>query len=433
MSSSALFNWELLRPWRPEKEPGAPFWKCPRLGCRGQNETFPHFSDSCEFCGASRPLPPPRPLVAEKSWTEQDCNVRIEPEHLRYYAGVLSGLYESHYQPPDWVADWVGSDSYCKLAQETKCYFPESSSMHDVKRLLLERQPVNIAMRTGYDATAMQDSFGFGGDSGSAYTQLFRSNPTRLPPNIAVYCRTPVGSHDGLAVHVINSIGFAFDSMDQPDAQYFLDMTKCVYGWASSAFRSEAHKNELIERLTQAYRLVFACARDLYVGRVCLAFLGGGHFASGFPGGGRAAYFDECYLPAICRALDSYSAPVADAGTLLRSISVFSMGGDEAAGMEARLKSAVLQRGFRFSVECRRVPDALIDTRCLYQNAWDPHSICGNGNRGDSSLDGFIGRTTAVGALTFVPLNPWIALRPVRSGAGAEAGAGAGAGAGGVF
>lgn len=41
----------------------------------------------------------------------------------------------------------------------------------------------------------------------------------------------------------------------------------------------------------------------------------------------------------------------------------------------------------------------------LVVNAWDPHSICGNGNAVDRSLDGYVGRHTAVAVLTWPVVN----------------------------
>lgn len=37
------------------------------------------------------------------------------------------------------------------------------------------------------------------------------------------------------------------------------------------------------------------------------------------------------------------------------------------------------------------------------------------GFAGDNSLDGYFGRSTAIGALSFPPLNPYIRLRPVET------------------
>ena len=42
----------------------------------------------------------------------------------------------------------------------------------------------------------------------------------------------------------------------------------------------------------------------------------------------------------------------------------------------------------------------------LFVNAWDPHSIPGNGNGSDHSLDGQFGRRTAIGLLGWGLSNP---------------------------
>jgi len=49
----------------------------------------------------------------------------------------------------------------------------------------------------------------------------------------------------------------------------------------------------------------------------------------------------------------------------------------------------------------------------LIQNAWDPHSIAGNGNKGDQSLEGFIGRSTSIAALCWPVTNPYINYKSI--------------------
>jgi hypothetical protein len=46
----------------------------------------------------------------------------------------------------------------------------------------------------------------------------------------------------------------------------------------------------------------------------------------------------------------------------------------------------------------------------LFVNAWDPWSFVGNGNMGDNSLDGFIGRVTYAAPLCFPATNPYMKL-----------------------
>jgi len=43
--------------------------------------------------------------------------------------------------------------------------------------------------------------------------------------------------------------------------------------------------------------------------------------------------------------------------------------------------------------------------KTLFVNAWDPWSIVGNGNEGDGSLDGHMGRTTMMGVLCWPGTN----------------------------
>jgi hypothetical protein len=49
--------------------------------------------------------------------------------------------------------------------------------------------------------------------------------------------------------------------------------------------------------------------------------------------------------------------------------------------------------------DCMSLPELSDKKKTLYVNAWDPHSAVGNGNSMDRSLDGFFGRTTAMGPL----------------------------------
>ena len=42
----------------------------------------------------------------------------------------------------------------------------------------------------------------------------------------------------------------------------------------------------------------------------------------------------------------------------------------------------------------------------LFLNAWDPHSLVGNGHFEDASMDGYYGRSTAMALLCWPPTNP---------------------------
>jgi len=57
-----------------------------------------------------------------------------------------------------------------------------------------------------------------------------------------------------------------------------------------------------------------------------------------------------------------------------------------------------------YRTECYQLSDA------LFVNAWDPHSVVGNGNSNDYSLDGWVGRCTDMAPTSFQPTNPDIPI-----------------------
>ena len=118
--------------------------------------------------------------------------------------------------------------------------------------------------------------------------------------------------NDAPSIHVINSIGYAFDSPLQPDYQYFVTDNRID-------IRAE-RKNELIQKVSEMFKLVFVCANEINVTKIALAFVGGGAFTRYFPKGtyndiknangsvityaGTQNYFHTIFKPAIKFALE---------------------------------------------------------------------------------------------------------------------------------
>src|SRR3989337_2946829 len=58
---------------------------------------------------------------------------------------TIYGLYDVGYEPPYWAKEKLKEDSfYMKYAPHTKVYYPESSILDTVKKLTIEREPVNM-------------------------------------------------------------------------------------------------------------------------------------------------------------------------------------------------------------------------------------------------------------------------------------------------
>jgi|AntAceMinimDraft_1070359.scaffolds.fasta_scaffold26082_2 hypothetical protein len=308
-------------------------------------------------------------------------------------AQELFATYDEGCAPPEWVLDFVSGPLYDEHARKSVCYSMDRRA-EAVRKVLTHRQPVNIAMNDmWYDGTRMEAAFGFGKVS-SGYTEISRQDKhLRLPPNIAVYCHTPVRSGDvEHCLHVINSVGVALDIVSQPD---YL----CVFGETRPNVVPPDALATIKNVILEAYTCVLACARDKGLTKIAICHLGGGAFSTYYPGD----YIKEVWLPVV-------SSTINRLGGFLTEVRLLGALDDQDPG--------VLSLSSMLTVECRcvaggRVPKHAVNDRAplrdvLFQNAWDPHSVAGNGNSTDCSLDGWFGRSSAISALTFPPTNPFI-------------------------
>lgn len=145
--------------------------------------------------------------------------------------------------------------------------------------------------------------------------------------------------------------------------------------------------------------MFFRCAADLGLVRMAVACVGGGAFAALYPGN----FVAEVLIPGLSDALRDHHEWRA-----VRKLPDLESIGLLGADLQTEVSDAmrpVVERYCAYE-PLGRVPAALKRTDTLYQNAWDPHSIVGNGNAGDRSLDGFFGRSTTMHFLCWPKTNP---------------------------
>jgi hypothetical protein len=290
--------------------------------------------------------------------------VTLKPNDLdqkRIIVKSLHSIYNTGFAFPKWIHQydyelWPHLDFHA-----TRVYFDKSIfKQKDIRRLLLEREPCNIAMTRYYNQSRMQQLFGW---STSFYSRYFEQTQ-QLPPNIAVYVRTPIFG-DGFktkSIHLLNLVGMAFDSKKQPDAQFYRTPT--------------------IETLQMLYlkvwRKAFVCARDLGVARIVPVVVGGGAFTPIDP--------------------IQFKTNVHD------------------------IVLNKLKEEFPY-IEVLHIPTNVFETiefmttidrnNTLFINAWDPHTILGNGNAKDNSLDGHFGRRTPIAILGWPATNNHITYHSI--------------------
>lgn len=280
------------------------------------------------------------------------------------------GVYFEGCSFPAWSLDLLGRGLLDRHARSAVAYYGSGEDLDAVKLLATQREPANVGMHRCYDGDLLETLFGH---RKGAYAA---SNKDKLLPNVAIYCLTPMRSAEGEQVdaHVINVIGYAFDSPEQPDYQYFFPLKSRPEKW-----------EELVERMKQVWRYAFECARRKGLRRVYLPDVGGGNFSGGLQG-------LEKHASTSYAALKEASLPPVR------------------AEYEGVVEDFPLPRipDFAFSAEGRELLG-----ESLLVNAWDPWSMVGNANLSDNSLDGFFGRCTAMAVLCWPKTNPHLSWESV--------------------
>jgi len=273
----------------------------------------------------------------------------------------LRASYSNGYKFPAWSIDpkiW----SQLKFGKSMVLY-DARADLKVIKALATQREPTNIAMNRLYDKKSLKAKFGW---SEGIYGKLTPS--VRKKSNIAIYVQTPIKLSKGKfkQIHLINLVGYAFDSGNQPD------------------FRDFTHSDGSVDckRLVKAYQRVwyyaFYCCQQLGLKYLRLFKVGGGVFAPDF-----VDYDREIFKPSF--------------------ISI--------AKMFPRI-TVEYNENFRVPASLDNISQSKLD-ETLFINAWDPWSVVGNGNGHDNSLDGWWGRSTAAAVLSWPLSNPKIKYVPV--------------------
>lgn len=280
-----------------------------------------------------------------------------------------------------------------RLGRRVRVYAPKDAPGAEVVNLVLQREPANVAMVEYFRANELQAALGWR----KSYYRQYYDTTGRLAPNIGVYCRTPVYTRSAInqtnfeqvafprgapMVHVYNMIGLAFDSREQPDYRFH------------AAMDERARKAAVTNMYTNAFVRVFQCALDRKLTTIVFSAVGTNNFALEYPDMARP---DFIFMPALLRARQRVG--------YRHSMTFMGVRGQPAWVDVVREYGDV---GL-FPDNLRRVDQ---DTTLLV-NAWDPHSIVGNANAVDNSLDGFMGRITAMGLLCWPATNPHLKIRRV--------------------
>jgi len=288
-----------------------------------------------------------------------------------YYPGLT---------PPEWSL--IPNESLMKLC---KVFYNEDDNKNDIIRLVKEREPVNMSMDRMYDKTLLYSYFNY---KTGYYGSCKPSKNSITPPNFILYTPTNVKLPDGTVysnIHILNAIGLAFDSEEQPDYKTYiklsthipkpLDITIGDIQIIGDNSIQIKHCEIFYKRL---FNLILKTARKLNKTNIVMSLVGANNFAM-FWKGGPNNFKKTIWIPIFNEVVKLYP-----------DLNIMFMG--SRGNPSLKYKNLGL---FPTILEHPDIKYKLDDT--LLINAWDCWSVPGNGNEYDNSLDGYIGRCTQIG------------------------------------
>ncbi len=257
-------------------------------------------------------------------------------------AKMLHSVYTNRYAFSPWVLDENMWETYAW--NETFVLYHKEDSLEEVKTLVTQREPCNIATHHHYDEDALERYFGWRHGAYKAGS-----------PNVAILCTATVRTRTKgyIRVKVINLIGCAHDHQNQPDFKHYNTL------------------NKIIGFYTRMWQLAFAAAKKSRCRKMRIYNVGGGVFAS--VSNFEKTVFNKAFVP---------------------DPDIEILGWSPEKGFDGELVPNILDKEDTDGI--------------LYVNAWDPWSIVGNGNAGDRSLDGAWGACSNMSVLCWPVTNPFI-------------------------
>lgn len=275
---------------------------------------------------------------------------------------------------PEWTLDTLtATNASCVV------HYDAADNADTVRRTACERELCNFSTVPAFDVAAFSAVTGFS----TAYYRRYFEQTHELAPIVTFFCRTPADiAYVGLAsgrptINVLTVPSLMFDHVDQPDYQYYVK--------SAGVRASELHR--AYERI---YSLIFRAAKRHGCTTVVMPLVGSGIAAQLFPGGLQNSYI----APAIATAVRAEP-----------SVTPFLIGAAGGNVLAALRASGVVIDDIGLFPQCVNLFDNATLPSVLFVNSGDPIALPGNGHDCDGSLNGRIGRCTAIGVLAPL-LNP---------------------------
>ena len=317
-------------------------------------------------------------------------------------------LYEPQFRPIrnwDCLRSYYNSMLFQKHASSAKVYFNGLElTATDALRIVHQREPVNIAMgQKGYDKAKLKELFGH---TVSAYNDptAKKEDGSRFcdaPNTITVYSETLLWKDPGhkspvVEIACLSLAAPALDTKSQPHYDYYVQ-------------EGVLHKKRYKKEMQTLVKMILSALLDNKMS----AFSSTGIRRLVVPLFGQGAFLATLSQSQKLVAKTIFFEVIRDAfvaqKNVLQSVQVVisTYGGSENDAVCQYIIDPLTTNG----IDANLINGDILKTaqeHDLIINAWDPHSAPGNGNDGDSSFDGAMGKGSGI-TLTQLPwLNPYL-------------------------
>jgi len=191
-----------------------------------------------------------------------------------------------------------------------------------------------------------------------------------------------------LPLRVLNVIGYGFDEPNQPDAIHFRAL-------------NEKAGQKLFESIRGVFEKILACVRYFKGSDQPITWMHLPEFGCGAFAGERAHEVKDIWQACWDEFVPLFKAEdcTADRGYIYTDGDFFA-------------NNLRFYTTWQYYAQRPDVHGGIANR--LFVNAWDPHSIVGNGNFTDASMDGYYGRTTAMALLCWPPTNPAVNAQLIK-------------------
>lgn len=273
----------------------------------------------------------------------------------------LLRCYFEEYRPTEWTLKNYETDVRPQM-NKTRVFYDNSMDKLRLVRILTEREPTHFSMCRHYNTMVLKDNFGY-------TTSAVENGCNSSKQHPAVYCYTPIRSHingnlstPAKKVHIINLAALSFDNDTHPDYTQYIENNDIKLGEIQVYYRN-------------MWMYAFCAANYLRLPSIAVCVIG----ESSWPFG---AFEQRVHTPCIAECRTKYpQIQVVSAPTKIPE--------DVLAMTQSQLDNV------------------------LFVNAWNKHSMVGNGNAGDHTVCGEWGKSTAIAALCWPKSNPRLRFQPI--------------------